>query len=92
MFRRVKAREGWRSDRIHRSYITPSSIHASDHTQKHDHRRYKKKTPRRGYVHTMPLHYTEKFHHNFRRRANENLALSTALSIDDAFLKKVAFR
>jgi hypothetical protein len=52
----------------------------------------KKKTPRRGYVHTMPLHYTEEFHHNLRRRANESLALSTALSIDDAVLQTVAFR
>jgi hypothetical protein len=40
----------------------------------------------------MPLHYTEEFHYNLRRRADENLALATALSIDDAFLQTVAFR
>ena len=37
----------------------------------------------------MPLHHSEEFYHDLRGRANENLALSTALSIDDAFLQTV---
>jgi hypothetical protein len=38
-------------------------------------------------VHTMALHDTEEFHHDLRRRANKNLALSTALSVDHVFLQ-----
>jgi hypothetical protein len=52
----------------------------------------KKEMPRGGYVHTMPLHHTEEFYHDLRGRANENLALPTALSIDNAFLQTVTFR
>lgn len=36
----------------------------------------------------MALHDAEEFHHDLRGRANENLALSTALSIDNVFLQK----
>ena len=36
---------------------------------------------------TVALHDAEKFHHDLRGRANENLALSTTLSIDNAFLQ-----
>lgn len=45
-----------------------------------------------GYAHTMPLHDTKELHHDLRGRANENLALSTALSIDDVFLQTMSFR
>jgi hypothetical protein len=45
-----------------------------------------------GYAHTMPLHDTEELHHDLGGRANENLALSTALSIDDVFLQTMSFR
>lgn len=41
---------------------------------------------------TMALHDTEEFHHDLRGRANENLALSTTLSVDNAFLQNIAFR
>jgi hypothetical protein len=37
-------------------------------------------------MHTMPLHDTEELHHNLRGWANENLALSTALGVDNVFL------
>jgi hypothetical protein len=37
----------------------------------------------------MTLHDTEEFHHDLRGRANENLALSTALSIDNVFLQRL---
>jgi hypothetical protein len=41
---------------------------------------------------TVTLHDAEEFHHYLRGRANENLALSTALSVDNAFLKNIPFR
>lgn len=40
----------------------------------------------------MALHDAEEFHHDFRGRANENLTLSTTLSVDNAFLQNIAFR
>ena len=40
----------------------------------------------------MTLHDAEEFHHDLRGRANENLALSTTLSVDNAFLQNIAFR
>ncbi len=40
----------------------------------------------------MALHDTEEFHHDLRGRANEYLALSTTLSVDNAFLQNIAFR
>jgi hypothetical protein len=40
----------------------------------------------------VTLHNAEEFHHDLRGRANENLALPTTLSVDDAFLQKIAFR
>ena len=43
-------------------------------------------------MHTMPLHDTKEFYHDLRGRANENLALSTALSVDNIFLQRVTFR
>jgi hypothetical protein len=40
----------------------------------------------------MSLHDTEEFYNDLRGRADENLALSTTLSVDNAFLQKIAFR
>ena len=36
---------------------------------------------------TVSLHDTEELYNDLRGRANENLALSTTLSVDDAFLQ-----
>jgi len=36
---------------------------------------------------TMTLHDSEELHNDFRRRPDKNLALSTALSIDNIVLK-----
>jgi hypothetical protein len=35
---------------------------------------------------TMTLHHGEEFHNDLRRRPDQDLALSTALSIDDVVL------
>jgi len=73
--------------------ITPSSAHASDHPQSDHFRCWKNDEEKsRGNVHTMSLHDTEEFYHDLRGWANENLALSTALSIDYIFLQRVTFR
>jgi hypothetical protein len=79
MFRSVKARDGWRRVHINRSYHSEFQ-----HTVAQSHSRGASDTES---VHTMALHDTEEFHHNLRRRANKNLALSTALSVDHVFLQ-----
>ena len=43
-------------------------------------------------MHTMSLHDTEELYHDLRGRAYENLALSTALSVDNVFLQRATFR
>jgi hypothetical protein len=73
--------------------ITPSSAPASDHPQ-NDHfccSKIDEEKPK-GNMHTMPLHDTEEFYHDLRGRAYENLALSTALSVDNVFLQRFTFR
>ena len=69
--------------------ITPSSAHASDHPQNDHFRSWRfDEENSRGDMHTMPLHDAEEFYHDLRGRANENLALSTALSVDNVFLQR----
>jgi len=74
--------------------ITPNSIQYNTRQRypQDQRRRGNERWIKRGKTRTMALHDAEEFHHDFRGRANENLALSTTLSVDNAFLQNIAFR
>jgi hypothetical protein len=90
IFRSVKARDRWKRDRINRSYHSEFITRWLNHWRRH--RGDKRKGKSRENTHTMALHNTEEFYHDLRRRANENLALSTPLSIDNVFLQRTVLR